>query len=120
MVLVTHFMDEAEQLCDRLAVVDGGRVIALDTPQGMIDGLGLPSTVRFTTSATELHWLAELEVVESVARDGHAVEVTGSGPVLALVASELVAHGIVPADLRVDRPTLEDAFLALTGRAIRG
>ncbi len=40
-VLVTHFMDEAEHLCDRLAVVDAGRVVAIDTPQGLIDGLGL-------------------------------------------------------------------------------
>ena len=49
-VLVTHFMDEAEHLCDRVAVVDDGRIIALDTPQGLIDELGLPSVVRFTTS----------------------------------------------------------------------
>ncbi len=120
MVLVTHFMDEAEQLCDRLAVVDHGRVIALDTPQGLVDGLGLPSTVRFSTDAPTVEWLTELDVVDSVVRDRDAVEVTGSGPVLALVASELVAHGIAPLDLRVDRPTMEDAFLALTGRAMRG
>jgi ABC-2 type transport system ATP-binding protein len=118
-VLVTHFMDEAEHLCDRLAVVDEGRVVALDTPQGLIDGLGLPSTVRFSTSEPVLGWLADLEVVDSVTREGDAVEVSGSGAVLALVASELVAHGIVPTDLRVDRPSLEDAFLALTGQGVR-
>ena len=119
-VLVTHFMDEAEQLCDRVAVVDGGRVIALDTPQGLIDGLGLTSVVRFTTQEPEVGWLEELEVVESLSRRGDAVEVRGTGPVLALVASELVARGIAPLDLRVDRPTVEDAFLTLTGRTIRG
>jgi len=48
------------------------------------------------------------------------VEIRGTGPVLALVASELVAHQIVPLDLRVERPTVEDAFLALTGRDVRG
>ncbi len=53
-VLVTHFMDEAEHLCDRVAVVDDGKVIALDTPQGLIDGLRLPSVVRFTTPETAL------------------------------------------------------------------
>ena len=58
-------------------------------------------------------------MVESLTRHGDAVEIRGTGPVLALVASELVAHGIVPLDLRVDRPTVEDAFLALTGRKIR-
>ena len=119
-VLVTHFMDEAEYLCDRVAVVDSGKVVALDTPQGLIDGLGLPSVVRFTTSEHDLGWLAELDVVESTAQRGRAVEVRGTGPVLALVASELVAHGIVPLDLRVDRPTVEDAFLTLTGRDVRG
>jgi ABC-2 type transport system ATP-binding protein len=119
-VLVTHFMDEAEHLCDRVAVVDRGRVVALDTPQRLVDGLGLPSVVRFTTSEPDLGWLEKLDVVESMARHGEAVEVRGTGPVLALVASELVAHEIAPLDLRVERPTVEDAFLALTGRDVRG
>jgi ABC-2 type transport system ATP-binding protein len=118
-VLVTHFMDEAEHLCDRVAVVDNGKVVALDTPQGLIDGLGLQSIVRFTSTESELGWLEKLDVVESMTRHGKAIELRGTGPVLALVASELVAHGIVPIDLRVDRPTVEDAFLALTGKAIR-
>jgi len=118
-VLVTHFMDEAEYLCDRLAVVDRGRLLALDTPQGLVDGMGLASIVRFSTSAPDIGWLEGLDVVESVTRHGDAVEIRGVGPVLALVASELVTNGIVPLDLRVDRPTVEDAFLALTGRAIR-
>lgn len=118
-VLVTHFMDEAEHLCDRVAVVDDGKVIALDTPQGLIDGMGLPSVVHFTTPEPELAWLEQLDVVDSLTRRGDAVEIHGTGPVLAIVASELVAHGIAPADLRVDRPTVEDAFLALTGRRVR-
>ena len=118
-VLVTHFMDEAEQLCDRLAVVDRGRVIAIDTPQGLIDGVGLSSVVRFTATARDLSWLERIDAVESISRRGEAVEIRGTGPVLALVASELVAHGIVPLDLRVERPTVEDAFLQLTGRTVR-
>ncbi len=112
-------MDEAEQLCDRLAVIDRGRVIALDTPQGLIDGSVLPSVVRFSSDAPDLGWLERLDVVDSVRRSGAAgaqVEVRGQGPVLALVAAELVSHGIVPNDLRVERPTLEDAFLKLAGR----
>jgi ABC-2 type transport system ATP-binding protein len=118
-VLVTHFLDEAEQLCDRVAIVDDGRVVALDTPQGLIDGLGLRSVVRFTTPEPDLGWVEELDVVESLSRRRDAVEIRGTGPVLALVASELVARGIVPLDLRVERPTVEDAFLTLTGRTIR-
>ena len=117
-VLVTHFMDEAEHLCDRLAVVDGGRVIALDTPQGLIEGTGMPSVVRFTSDVADLAWLGALDVVDSIERSGAtgaAVAVRGHGPVLALVAAELVARGIAPTDLRVERPTLEDAFLQLAG-----
>lgn len=118
-VLVTHFMEEAEQLCDRVAVVDRGRLVALDTPQGLVDGLGLASVVRFTTAEADLAWIERLDEVESLSRRGDAVEVRGTGPVLAIVAAGLVARGIVPVDLRVDRPTVEDAFLALTGRALR-
>jgi ABC-2 type transport system ATP-binding protein len=95
-------------------------VVALDTPQGLIDGLGLRSVVRFTTSEADLDWLQKLDVVDSLARNREAVEICGTGPVLALVASELVAHGIVPLDLRVERPTVEDTLLALTGRDIPG
>lgn len=118
-VLVTHFMDEAEYLCDRVAVVDHGNVIALDTPQGLIDALELPSVVHFSTPEPDLSWVERLDVVDSLTRRGDAVEIRGTGPVLALVAAELVAHGIAPLDLRVDRPTVEDAFLTLTGRTIR-
>lgn len=118
-VLVTHFMEEAEQLCDRVAVVDRGRVVALDTPHGLVDGLGLASVVRFSTSETDLAWIERLDEVESVSRRGDTVEVRGRGAVLAIVAAGLVARGIVPVDLRIDRPTVEDAFLALTGRALR-
>jgi ABC-2 type transport system ATP-binding protein len=118
-VLVTHFMDEAEHLCDRVAVVDQGRMVAVDTPQGLIDSVGLASLVRFSTCEPDLSWLDKLDVVQSLSRRGDAVEIRGHGPVLALVASELVAHGIVPLDLRIERPTVEDAFLALTGRDVR-
>jgi ABC-2 type transport system ATP-binding protein len=119
-VLVTHFMDEAEHLCDRVAVVDDGHVVAIDSPQGLIDGAGLTSVVRFSTDVPDLAWLERLDVVTALDRRGDDVEVWGKGPVLALVASELVARGIVPSDLRVERPTVEDAFLHLTGKAMRG
>jgi ABC-2 type transport system ATP-binding protein len=118
-VLVTHFMDEAEALCDRLAIIDRGNLVALDTPQHLVDNLGLPVLVRFSTYVVDLHWLQTINEVDSIRCHGGAVEIQGTGPVLALVASELVARGIVPEDLRVERPSLEDAFLALTGKSIR-
>lgn len=118
-VLVTHFMDEAESLCDRLAIVDRGNLIAIDTPRRMVESLGLPIRVRFSACAGDLSWLQALDVVDVVNRRSAAFEVQGTGPVLALVAAALVARGIVPEDLRVERPSVEDAFLALTGQTIR-
>ncbi len=116
-VLVTHFMDEAETLCDRLAVIDRGRVIALDTPRGLVTRHGGEVTLSFTSDLEDLAWMAELEPVGTVARSGRVVTVRGVGPVVALVAAGLVARGEAPADLQVHRATLEDVFLALTGGA---
>ena len=117
-VLVTHFMDEADQLCDRLAVVDKGRIVALDTPQGLISTHASQLRVVFSTDHTDLSWLEEVPYARRITRRGPRVEVEGSGPVLALVAAALVEHGITPSDLRVEQPTLEDVFLALTGHGV--
>jgi ABC-2 type transport system ATP-binding protein len=115
-VLVTHFMDEAEELCDRLAIIDHGRVIALDTPQGLIAEHGGPVTVRFSSDNQDLQWLEELAVVDGIERHGKHVAVTGSGPVVPLVSAALVEHGVVPDDMRVEQRSLEETFLRLTGR----
>jgi ABC-2 type transport system ATP-binding protein len=114
-VLVTHFMEEAERLCDRIAVMDAGRIVAQGTPQQLVADHARYVTVRFSVDAGDLVWLPEVRDVESVLRDGGRVEVRGSRAVLAHVAAALVAHGIAPPDLRVEQPTLEDVFLALTG-----
>lgn len=119
-VLVTHFMDEAEYLCDRVAIIDSGRIVALGTPQVIVDKLEVPLQVRFSTNCSDLSWLQEIPVVQKMSRRGDQIEVEGTGPVLALVAAALVEHGVVPTDLRVERPTLEDAFIAITGRTIGG
>jgi ABC-2 type transport system ATP-binding protein len=114
-VLVTHFMDEAENLCDRLAVVDHGKIIASDTPMGLIGRHTSQVRVIFSSEKTGLPWLEKIPGVKRVTVRGQRVEVEGNGPLLALVAAALVEHGIVPADLRVEQPTLEDVFLKLTG-----
>jgi ABC-2 type transport system ATP-binding protein len=116
-VLVTHYMDEAEQLCDRLAVIDGGRVTALGSPGELVARAGRPIKIRFGADGHDLAWLERVEHVDRVARRGAQVEVEGSGPLLPLVAAALVDHGIVPADLRAEQPSLEDAFLELTATA---
>jgi ABC-2 type transport system ATP-binding protein len=113
-ILVTHFMDEAERLCDRLAVVDRGRVAALGTPQGLIDLHAPQVLVRFSTTAADVDFLYRVPGVETMSRRGEQVEVAGTGPVLALVAAALVERGILPADLRAARATLEEVFLRLT------
>jgi ABC-2 type transport system ATP-binding protein len=118
-VLVTHFMEEAERLCDRLAIVDAGRIVATGSPQGLIAAEPTGVHVLFSTTAPDLGFLSKVDHVEAVLRDGNRVEVEGNGPVLALVAAALVKHGIVPDDLRVERPTLEDVFLRLTGHSMR-
>jgi ABC-2 type transport system ATP-binding protein len=113
-VLVTHYMDEAEQLCDRIAVVDGGRVVATDTPQGLISRFGGPIKLTFTRDGHDMRFLNDVAHVQAVRRRGDRIEAEGTGPVLALVAAELVSRGLIPADLRVEQPTLEEVFLRLT------
>lgn len=113
-VLVTHFMDEAETLCDRLVVVNKGVVVAGGTPAALIDRLGGGIRVRFTLAGEAPTWLSTVPHVSGWTRDGSRYEVWGDGPVLAYVAAGLVEHGRIPVDLRQERATLEDVFLALT------
>jgi ABC-2 type transport system ATP-binding protein len=114
-VLVTHFMDEAEQLCDRLAIVDKGRIVATDTPQGLITTYADRIKVIFSTEYEDISFLEKIPQVSRVTRRGQRVDVEGSGAVLVLVAAALAGHGIIPADLRAEQPTLEDVFLSITG-----
>jgi ABC-2 type transport system ATP-binding protein len=114
-LLVTHFMDEAQRLCDRVAVLLDGRVVAQGTPKALIHAAGTRSTVRFTLPTdVDLGHLERIAGVEGVTRRGDAVTVCGEGPLLARVAHALVEHGHEPADLRAELATLEDAYLALT------
>jgi ABC-2 type transport system ATP-binding protein len=115
-VLVTHFMDEAETLCDRVAVVDRGRIIASDTPRGLIAQHAGEVRVLFHSDNTDPGWFKSIPGVTNVSIDGNKVEVQGSGAVLARTAIELGKHGIIPADLRIQQSTLEDVFLKLTGK----
>lgn len=114
-VLVTHFMDEAEQLCDRIAVINEKRVVAIDTPDGLVEQFGGGTTVTFSTDATDLGFLGEVEEVDGVTRRGKRVTVTGHGALLVTVAASLVAHGQKPIDLASHQASLEDVFLTITG-----
>ncbi|MEV8440074.1 ABC transporter ATP-binding protein [Actinosynnema sp. NPDC051121] len=115
-LLVTHFMDEAERLCDRIAVFDRGAIAAIDTPAGLISRAGGGQRVSFVPSApVDDAELAALPGVTSVERDGTEVSVRGTGDLLQVLTTALARKDVVPTGLRADRAGLEDAFLALTG-----
>jgi len=118
-VLVTHFMEEAERLCDRIAVIDSGRTVAIDTPAGLVARVEAEQRVRFRPSVPmrdEL--LTDLPEVTSVTWHGPTVVVTGTGNLLHAVTSVLARNQIVALELRVEQASLDDAFVALTGRTI--
>ncbi|RLP91793.1 ABC transporter ATP-binding protein [Micromonospora sp. BL4] len=116
-VLVTHFMEEAERLCDRVAVIDRGRVVALDSPAGLVSAVLPEQRVRFRPSApVDDRLLTDLPEVIAVHRTGGQLVVTGTGDVLHSVTSVLARNQIIAADLRLEQSTLDDAFVELTGR----
>ncbi|WFE46213.1 ABC transporter ATP-binding protein [Verrucosispora sp. WMMD1129] len=116
-LLVTHFMEEAERLCDRLAVIDKGRVVALDTPAGLVSAVAPEQRIRFRPSTPlDDRLLTGLPQVTTVTRSGSQIVVTGTGDVLHAVTSVLARHQITAAELRLEQATLDDAFVELTGR----
>ena len=114
-VLVTHFMEEAERLCDRVMVIDEGRVIAIDTPAGLIERIGSDQRLRFRPSVPIADEdLAALPEVVAVSHEGSQTIVTGTGNVVHAVTSLLAQRRIIAEELRVEQNSLEDAYLALT------
>jgi ABC-2 type transport system ATP-binding protein len=116
-VLVTHFMEEAERLCDRVALIDAGRVVALDSPARLAARARGNKVVRFVPSG---HFddsvLTDLAEVTSLRHDGQHVQVDGSGDLVNAVILKLAALGITAHDVELVASNLEDAFVKLTGR----
>lgn len=118
-VLVTHFMDEAERLCDRLALIDAGRIAAVDTPAGLVARAWQEQRVRFRPSTpVDEQLLLDLPEVTGVRHSGRQLVVTGTGNLLHAVTSVLARHQIIGHDLRVEQASLDDAFVSLTGRPL--
>jgi ABC-2 type transport system ATP-binding protein len=119
-VLVTHFMEEAERLCDRVALIDSGRIVALDTPAALAERVDTEQRIQFRPSAPlDDRLLSSLPDVTSIIRRGDVVVVTGNSNALNAVTSVLARQQIQAQQLRVEQANLEDAFLALTGRHSR-
>ncbi|MFE2046561.1 ABC transporter ATP-binding protein [Streptomyces sp. NPDC059477] len=123
-ILTTHHMDEAEQLADDVVILDAGRVIAQGTPEELCRG-GAENTLRFTGRPG----LDVASLLKALPEDCAAAELTpGSYRVtgkvdpqlLATVTSWCAQHGVMPDRISVERHTLEDVFLELTGKELRG
>ena len=116
-LLVTHLMEEAERLADRVAVFNEGRIVALDTPAGIVSMVEPEQRLRFRPSLPiEDALLTDLPEVQRVEHSGPVVVVTGTGNLIAAVTSVLARHQIVANDLRIEQAKLDDAFIAITGR----
>ncbi|MFG1614894.1 ABC transporter ATP-binding protein [Nonomuraea wenchangensis] len=116
-VLVTHFMEEAERLCDRLALIDNGRVVMVDTPAGLTERARIGQRIRFRPSRpVDDRLLTSLPDVSGVTRQGELVVVNGNDNALNAVTTVLARNQIVAEQLRVEQASLEDAFVRLTGR----
>ncbi|MER8158607.1 ABC transporter ATP-binding protein [Streptomyces sp. NPDC094472] len=115
-LLVTHFMEEAERLCDRIAIIESGRVVALDTPSGLVSRVNEQQIIRFKPSVPmDDELLTSLPEVSSVTRSKSQVTVVGKGNVVYAVISVLARNQIVANELRLEQASLDDAFVALTG-----
>src|ERR1700722_1289467 len=120
-VLVTHYMDEAQRLCDRIALIDQGRIAATGTPAGLAAQAGGGKRVRFVPSAPFPDaLLSDLPEVTSVRRDGSHVLVGGSDELVNAVILTLAGAGVTARDVEMESATLEDAFVRLTGRSLHG
>lgn len=119
--LTTHFMEEAERLCDRVAIMDRGKIVALDTPENLIQSLGSENRVVFSvTEPFDERRLKALSVVTRVEKTGERVIVFGQrNGLVSGVVNVLEDENIQFRDLRTEQPSLEDVFLALTGREMQ-
>lgn len=115
-VLTTHYMDEAETLCDRVAIMDNGKILTVDPPAVMVRGLDAPTRITLPDTAIEESRAAAIDGVFETHRDNGSITLVTRDPATALtrLAADQALDG-----LQVRGATLEDVFLTLTGREYR-
>jgi ABC-2 type transport system ATP-binding protein len=123
-LLTTHYMEEAERLCDQVAIVDHGRVIALGTPRNLVASLSAEHVVEFATApgaAVREEGLRQVDGVEAAVRhhDTYRIRVAELHRAVPALLAELHRQGVQLTELRTHSATLEDVFVELTGRHLR-
>jgi ABC-2 type transport system ATP-binding protein len=123
-LLTTHFMEEAEKLCDRVAILDHGKIVVLDTPGNLISSLEVEERVLFNVEGTlPLAFASAFSGGARIEIQGDRVTVHGKNgrqvPLVSEVVNLLGSQGVQFHDLRTEQPNLEDVFLSLTGREMR-
>ena len=124
-LLTTHYMDEAERLCDRVAIMDHGKIIALGTPRELIASIGVEHVVEFSAGGASkplvVSALREIEGVREVKSENGSVQlqVTELHRAVPALLAELDRQGLPLTELRTHSASLEDVFVTLTGRRLR-
>ncbi len=118
-LLTTHQMDEAQTLCDRVAIIDGGRIVACDTPTGLINGVGMSATLQASIDAP-LEAILALPGVRDARRTAEWFDIDSNAPQLTLAALYELAQklGRTINNIALRQPTLEDVYLKLTGKPL--
>lgn len=124
-LLTTHYMDEAEELCDQVAIIDYGRIVALDTVEGLKRQIPQKDTVELRLSSVDLHaaadWVSALPGVVGCSVDdtGLAVSTDKGAEIIPVLVGGLKDLGAVVSSVTLKEQTLEDVFIHFTGRPIR-
>jgi ABC-2 type transport system ATP-binding protein len=122
--LTTHYMEEAEQFCDRVAIFDEGRIVALGSPRELISMLPVPDSIEVAFAACPEGWeeiLSRLHGVESVRQEGAtwSLGCRDREKTLSALIDASRKHELEIQELRITQPTLQDVFIHLTGRGLR-
>jgi len=123
-ILTTHYMDEAERLCDRVAIMDHGKIIALGTPQQLIASIGGEHIVEFALSADAMPDTAKVLTIPGIQSHRvdaglHQLSVSELHVAVPRIFAALNEQGLHLSEFRTHSATLEDVFVGLTGRNLR-